>query len=336
MNDWPRYRSGSLIPAVFKSALEDFRVDEDLDFQPSGTGEHCFVRLEKVDRTTREVQLGLARQYGLAPLDVGYAGMKDKHAVTRQWFSLHGITEPAEPQDSAVRILEIARHSKKLRRGQLRGNRFAVRLRSIAPDQRTAVESGLQELKELGAPNFFGPQRFGENNLEAAREWLAARRRDERPDGRRRGRRRTGGNRFREGLHISVLRSFLFNEVLAERVRRGDWWQPVPGDVLENDHPTGPLWGRGRSPADEVAADVESRVLACHEEICHGLEHAGVGQDRRSLVLEADRLEWRIVDAPDATLTVELEFGLPAGGYATSLLAAVFELMPLHSGAAAA
>jgi tRNA pseudouridine13 synthase len=311
-------------------------VDERLPFVPEGTGEHCFVRLEKVGLTTRDVQLDLARHHRLTPLDVGYAGMKDKHAVARQWFSLRGVEEPSAPADQAMKILETSRHPKKLRRGELGGNRFAVRLRGVAAEDRGTAEAGLRALANRGAPNYFGPQRFGENNLEAAREWLAGRRRAERPDGRRRGRRRSGGARFREGLHISVLRSFLFNEVLAERVRAGTWREPIPGDVLENDRPTGPLWGRGRSPAEEAAAEVEARVLSCHEEIRHGLEHAGVSQNRRPLVLEADGLEWRIVDAPDGSLTVEVEFGLPAGGYATSLLGEVFELVPAVAGAAAA
>ena len=282
MSDWPRHGNGPGIPAVFKSVPEDFRVDERLSFVPEGTGEHCFVRLEKVGLTTRDVQLDLARHHGLPPLDVGYAGMKDKHALARQWFSLRGVEEPSAPADRAMKILETSRHPKKLRRGELGGNRFAVRLRGVASEDRGAAESGLRALADQGAPNYFGPQRFGENNLEAARQWLAGRRRAERPDGRRRGRRRAGGARFLEGLHI------------------------------------------------------EARVLSCHGDIRHGLEHAGVSQSRRPLVLEADGLEWRIVDAPDGSLTVEVEFGLPAGGYATSLLGEVFELVPAVAGAAAA
>lgn len=310
---WPRAHPAAGACAVMKAAPEHFRVTELPGARPAGDGEHLFLKLRKTGLTTVAVAEWLATAFGVPTVAVGYAGMKDKRAVTEQWFSVHtpaaAAALPARPE---VTLLESARHRRKLRRGDLAGNRFELRLTDVRGD---AWESRLAEVREHGVPNYFGAQRFGRDNVEQASAWLGQQRR-----------RRLGA--FRRGLYLSVLRSFLFNEVLGARVRAGLWDSWLPGDVPvtlpgsgAGTAPSGPLWGRGRSPAAERAAAIEAEALAPHRALCDGLEHAGPTQERRSLVLRADDLTWQR-DADQVLLT----FSLPAGCYATALLGEVFEL----------
>ena len=306
--DWPRDRSTAAPRAVLKAVPEDFEVIEMAGVEPEGAGEHLYLRLRKVGRSTPDVARWLASCYDVPLAAVGYAGMKDKHAVTEQWFSVH-TRQGAEslPVGAGIALCGSARHRRKLRRGELAGNRFHVRLRSVVGDgwcERLAM------IRKHGVPNYFGPQRFGSDNLTRARTWLGERR-------------RRRESPFKAGLYLSVLRSFLFNEVLGLRVARGDWNRLLPGDVPAERSPTGPLWGRGRSKAAAEALEIERAALAPHTELCGRLEHAGLTQARRSLVLEPRELCW----CADGS-TVELSFTLPPGGYATTLLAEAFDLAP--------
>jgi tRNA pseudouridine13 synthase len=302
---WPRTGRQAPIPATIRQVPEDFLVWEVLDFEPSGSGEHCLVHLEKTGWATPALARQLAQLHGLPLVDVGYAGMKDKQAVTSQWFSLRGVDALAADLHSldGVRVLGQTRHQQKLRRGQIASNRFSITLRDLGEAD---PEPGLADLRALGAPNYFGQQRFGADNLSVARRWLSRRR-------------RSRVSRFKQGLYLSVLRSFLFNEVLGARVQRGDWHRLIDGDVLENQAPTGPLWGRGRSATGGAAAVVESGALARHQEILEGLEHAGLRQARRTLLLKAADLDWE-QDGSD----LKLDFSLATGGYATSFLGDLF------------
>jgi tRNA pseudouridine13 synthase len=306
---WPRAWPGTGAIAVFKAQAEDFRVTELPAVEPSGSGEHLYLHIEKTAQATPAVAAFLARAFAVAPTAVGYAGMKDKHAVASQWFSVHTpLHAEALPPQPGLRLLGAARHERKLRRGDLAGNRFRVRLRVVDGD---GWDSRFAEIRVHGVANYFGPQRFGGDNLARARAWLAERRR-----------RRV--STFRAGLYLSVIRSLLFNEVLAARVRAGTWRDLIPGDVASasrTDVPTGPLWGRGRSAAAADALSVERAALAPHAALCEALEHAGPVQQRRALVLAAPDLTWQ-QDGDD----VHVEFSLPPGGYATTLLAEVFEL----------
>lgn len=313
MKQWQRARLAPPIPAALKVEPHDFVVDEAMAFEPAGSGEHALLRLEKINRTTAEVAEHLARIHRIAPLDVGYAGMKDKRAVTRQWFSLRGVESVSSTaiESAGLRVLDTNRHTRKLRRGEIAANRFQITLRDVASNERPTVKrltDALDELKEQGAPNYFGGQRFGRDNLSVARRWLARRRRS-----------RT--SKFKQGLYLSVLRSYLFNEVLDGRVRSSNWRDPIAGDVLVNGLPSGPLWGRGRSSVSALAATIEEHALGPHGEIREGLEHAGLKQDRRALVLNAADFDWSV-----SADSLRLTFSLPAGGYATSFLAEVFDL----------
>jgi len=308
---WPRATVRVPTSARYKAYPEDFEVCELPGVSPTGAGEHLLLEIEKRELTTPDVVRALARHFAVPATAIGYAGLKDKQAVARQWLSVQspGEIEPgaAVPVGAgAIRVLAAVRHERKLRRGDLAGNAFRVRLSAIGDD---GWRDALPRLRVEGAPNYFGPQRFGRDNFSRARAWLPERRR-----------RRV--SRFQQGLNLSVLRSYLFNEVLAARVREGTWRTLICGDVVDGGGPTGPLWGRGRSAAAGRAGAVEQAALATLDDVRDGLEHAGLAQERRPLAARATSLDW-VEEDSDSLL---VSFTLPPGTYATSLLREAFAL----------
>lgn len=281
-------------------APEDFQVEELLpeDFEFSGTGEHLCLQVRKRGENTRWVAHRLAAVTGVAEADVGFCGMKDRHALTTQWFSVPARSDALPALGGLdAEVLAWRRHRTKLRRGMHLGNRFCIRVRDVEGD-RAAIATRLTGIAG-GVPNYFGPQRFGSagNNLVAAQALIA------------RPRIRGGG---RNGIYLSAARSWLFNLVLAQRVRAGSWNRPLEGEV----DPEGPLWGRGRSPAAPAVAAQEDEVLRDWQSWCHALEHAGLHQDRRALILLPDAFSWHWQGAD-----LMLEFRLGRGAFATALLA---------------
>ncbi len=174
----PRAHGEPLPPAELKSAPEDFLVEERLSFTPSQSGAHWLLRVEKRGANTGWVAGELARHAGVPAVEVGYAGLKDRHAVTVQWFSVPARPRPADfwrgLHAAEYRVLEVVGNSRKLQRGALAGNRFRSRLRgALWPAARLAEKLAL--LCTAGAPNYFGPQRFGRDggNLQRALAWAA-------------------------------------------------------------------------------------------------------------------------------------------------------------------
>ena len=327
--DWPRSLGPPAAQARLRAEPEDFEVHELPLVTPDGAGSHLWLEVRKRDANTSWVAARLAEQAGAPARDVGYAGMKDRRAVTTQWFSI-GLQEAARDdwanwEIPGVSILQGVRHGRKLRRGALRGNRFRLRLRSLQGD-RDDFERRLNAAAGAGLPNYFGPQRFGRDGANAERGacWLTE-----------------GGrvSRGQRGIYLSAVRGYLFNGVLAERVRRGNWNRLIDGDlalldgsrstfscslpdpVLEQRcadfdiHPTGPLPGRGASGVERAAAELEGSVVQPHETIVASLHRAGVDADRRSLRVRPAGL-CREFDGTDLLL----EFALPPGAYATAVL----------------
>ena len=284
---------------ALRVALEDFEVTETLAFEPSGAGEHLYLLIAKRGLTTRAVQEALAAAADVVPVDVSYAGMKDKHAVARQWFSVRRPRQETFAGVEGWTVLDAAWHEKKLRRGELQANRFRIRIRDVSGP----VAVNLERVVRDGAPNYFGPQRFGTDggNVARAVAWLDAG--------------RPAVSRFARGLHLSSLRSFVFNEVLAARVANGTWRVPLSGEALIDGSASGPLWGRGRLPTTGAAGGLEAAVAARHEAITGALEHVGLRHERRPLGVTAHGLSWC---ADERGLV--LEFSLPPGAYATSVL----------------
>ena len=331
--DWPRYLGQPDSTATLRATPEDFQVWELPLVEPAGAGSHLWVELRKREANTQWVAARLAEAAGVPLRDVGFAGMKDRHAVTTQWFSV-GLQEAANADwDSwdipGATILQAQRHGRKLQRGALRGNRFRIVLRDLRGATDT-LQNRLSTVAARGVPNYFGPQRFGRDggNVERAAHWLER------------------GGRIKRNLrsvYLSAARSYLFNGLLAERVRRGDWNRLVDGDVAMLDgsrstfacalpdeqlesrcagfdiHPTGPLPGRdskrSRAGPGGEAAVLEEQALGSHAALVEALKRAGVDADRRSLRVLPDGLEW---DLKSSALV--LEFTLPPGAYATSIL----------------
>lgn len=331
---WSPANGQPLASAVLRASPADFRVDEVLPFALDGAGDHVWLRLEKTGMNTEFLAKALAKFAGVKNLDVGYAGMKDRHAVTRQWFSV-GLPGKAEPDWSAlpaqfnpgeVRVLEMTRHGRKLKTGALKENRFELRLSSLQ-GERDELETRLQRIASLGVPNYFGPQRFGRDggNLAGAERLF-------------------GGANMRDqherGMYLSAARSLLFNEVLAARVAEGSWAQLLPGEAVMLDgagsyfiaeaddaalperlarfdiHPSGPLWGEGELPAKDAALALETRVLAGFSPWCEALARFGLRQERRPLRLKPRELSWTF----EAEALI-VRFALPAGCFATTVLA---------------
>jgi tRNA pseudouridine13 synthase len=305
---WPHAYPASGASATLKLLNEDFSVTE-LPLQlPCGEGEHLWLDIEKNGANTAFVAQQLAAAAGVNEWDAGYAGLKDRHAITRQWFSIYlpkGETpDLTQLQHPDFKVLAQSRHVKKLRPGDLQGNRFRIVLRDVTGD-RDAIEANLKAVASQGVPNYFGAQRFGHDggNVEQGRAMLAREIRVRNPK--------------KKGIYLSAVRSFVFNEVLALRIQQGLWGKTLPGDVMdEAGRPTGPLWGRGRVSTTDQAQALENGVAERHATLCDGMEHAGLDQERRALVASPADMAW---EWPQGDQLV-LAFSLPAGTYATAVL----------------
>ena len=311
---------------------EDFLVEEVLGFEADATGAHGLLIVEKRGANTGWVAAQLARHAQVPPRDVGFSGHKDRHAVTRQAFTVplpveFDVERCREWRGEGYAVLAVARHGRKLRPGSHRGNRFEVRIRQLQGET-AAIEERLNAIAVAGVPNYFGPQRFGREgaNLRRALEWVQGR---EAPR-----------DRQQRGFALSAARSFLFNEVLGSRVRRGDWNRLLPGEAVMLDgrrsffqaatidatleqrcaamdvHPSGPLPGRGESPATDAALEVESRALAGHDAVVALLVAERMEHERRSLRLPVREFTW----AFEADAVLVLRFSLPRGAFATAVL----------------
>jgi tRNA pseudouridine13 synthase len=305
---WPNAYPASGASATLKRLNQDFIVTE-LPLQPpSGEGEHLWLDIEKNGANTAFVAQQLAEAAGVKEVDVGYAGLKDRYAITRQWFSIYlpkGETpDLTRIQHPEFTVLSQSRHVKKLRPGDLQGNRFRIVLRDVTGEN-DAIEANLKAVASQGVPNYFGAQRFGHGggNVTQGLAMLARQIRVRSPK--------------KKGIYLSAVRSFVFNEVLALRIQNGLWGKTLPGDVMdEAGRPTGPLWGRGRVITTDQAQALENGVAERHAALCEGMEFAGLDQGRRALMANPAGMSWEWLQADQVVLT----FSLPAGTYATSVL----------------
>jgi len=329
MSALPRAHGAAVLSARMRSSPEDFIVTEIDAFAATGSGEHLLLTVEKRGMNTAFAASRIAQWAGVPEMGIGYAGLKDRHAVTRQSFSVQ-LPGRADPDWSAlaipgVRVLAASRHDRKLKRGSHRGNRFRIRVRDVDGD-RERVESRIAMIRERGVPNYFGEQRFGREagNVDLAREMFKGRR----------------VRRTEAGLALSAARSLVFNAVLAQRVDDGSWDCGLDGEVwmLAGTHsifgpepwtidlarrlaafdidPTGPLVGEGELRTIARARDVEERAIAPYRDLVDGLAATGMSQQRRALRLRVEGLlhEWEA----DGSLVVE--FRLAAGSFATVVL----------------
>ncbi len=326
-----RAHGPSVLGAAMRTLPEDFQVDELPAFEPSGEGEHLLLTVRKRGQNTAHVAKCLAQWAGLPEMAVSYAGLKDRHAVTTQRFSVHlprrVAPDPALLESADLQVLEATWHNRKLQRGALQGNRFALTLREVR-GERQAIEQRLAAIAARGIPNWFGEQRFGRDggNVAAALDMFKGRR----------------VRKEQRSLLLSAARSALFNQVLAARVAAGSWDAPLDGEVWMLDgsrsvfgpepwseelaarlarfdiHPSGPLWGAGELRSHGEAAALELGALADERSLAlrAGLEQAGLKQERRALRLLPQQLAYRWPEPG----VLRLEFALPPGCYATAVL----------------
>jgi|SRR5215469_4193074 len=334
--DWARAHGPVAARARIRGTPEDFRVEEVLGYAADGEGPHVMLTVEKRGANTRWVVEQLARLAGIPAREVGYAGLKDRHAVTLQHFTLNLDRRP-EPDWQALpagefRVLKSARHRRKLKTGALQGNRFCLVLRDLSVDPAT-LASRLEAVRERGVPNYFGVQRFGRGaaNIEKAEAALS-------------GRLRVHDRRL-FSLLLSAARSLIFNDLLSARVQAANWDKLLPGEVLMLDgshsvfratvddvalpariasgdlHPTGPLWGRGEPMSSGKALEWEKQAAARYPVMAAGLESLKLEPARRSLRLPVRDFAWK-VEAD----TLVLKFFVPAGAYATTVLRELIDM----------
>jgi len=329
-----RVYGDSVCRASIKDTPDDFRVIEELDIDFSGAGEHLWLLIQKIELNTNDVVTTLAERFTVKPADVGYSGMKDKQAVTEQWFS---ICTP-EHMDvgeltSSIKIKSVQRHHRKLRHGTHHGNRFHIVLNNIEWSNgagQSEFESRIEKIGEQGFPNYLGPQRFGFNgqNIHRAKAWFAQ------PKKR--------ISRQQRSLYLSAARSAIFNAVCDARIKANNWNACLSGEPLVLDgsrsffvpenvdeevlsryqakdvHPSGPWWGKGDPLAQGDCAEFEAAIVAQSQwsELCSGLASNRLDQERRALRAMPRQLtsEW-LSDTRCA-----LEFSLRPGVFATMLL----------------
>ena len=327
----PRAFGAPVLTTRIRSVPEDFFVEELPGFEPSGEGEHLLLTVEKRGMNTMFAAKRIAAWAGIAEMGVGYAGLKDRHAVTRQRFSVH-LPRKIAPDLTALasddlKVVDASWHSRKLPRGALAGNRFDLVLREVAGD-RAAIDARLAEIAAHGLPNWFGEQRFGRDggNVAAALAMFGGRR----------------VRREQRSILLSAARSELFNRVLAARLADGSWNRGLDGEVWMlagsrsvfgpepwsealaqrlaafDIHPTGPLWGAGGRRAQAASLAREDAALQADDAraMQDGLAREGLRQERRALRLRPDGLAWEWLDAA----TMRIAFALPPGSYATAVL----------------
>ncbi|MDO6610264.1 tRNA pseudouridine(13) synthase TruD [Shewanella sp. 1_MG-2023] len=331
--------------ADLRTFNSDFIVKEMLPFSPTGEGEHHMIHVRKEGLNTNQVAEILAKFAKVHQKEVTYAGQKDRNAVTEQWFgvripgketpdwqslstpvdevSVGNVNDETHQNQTRLTILSSQRHSKKLRIGALLGNRFELTLRNVS--DKDALEKRIQQVMETGVPNYFGEQRFGHQgkNLIFGQQMLAGKK---------------VKDRKKRSIYLSAVRSNVFNQVVSYRLHHhsvapltGDCvmlagsksffvaekWDPATLKRLsDNDiQLSAPLWGRGSVLPQADAALVEQTALAELTQDLTGLEQAGLEQERRPLLLKPQAMKYRFEQD-----SLVIEFILPAGSYATSVL----------------
>lgn len=307
----------------------DFKVFEMLPFMPSGDGEHVLLYVEKEGLNTGFVAKQLAKVFSVKDMQVTYAGLKDRNAVTQQWFGVHlpgkqGV-DVSSINIEGVKVLQAARHNKKLKTGALIGNRFELILRNVSNPEN--VVSRFEQVAETGVPNYFGEQRFGHsaNNLDRALALFAGQK---------------VKDKKKRGLYLSAARSYLFNQNIAQRIEQSCFTTPILGDVFmlagsqsiftEFDDATeissrltshdiditASMWGAGELKSSGDAKVLELAIAEEQKALSEGLVNFGLKQERRRIRLNMSQAKSELIDES----TVKLSFVLPAGSYATSIL----------------
>lgn len=315
----------------YKQQNKDFEVTEDLGFELKGDGEHVLVYLQKSDCNTVFVAEQLAKYVGISAKFVSYAGLKDRQAITKQWFSLH-MPGQQTPDFSnfdlpGCQILNVTRHNKKLKIGALKGNNFIITLRKLT--NKRELESKLALIKQHGVPNYFGEQRFGheQNNIMQAIKWAKGE--------------ISVKNRKKRSFYLSAARSAIFNDIVSQRIGSNLHQTVLSGDILQfaqreswfvaqdEELPvlqqrllsgeinlTAPMVGNSPFGTISQALEFEQNCLQHWSIFWDLLKKEQVETARRSILLRPEGLYWQWLDNE----SLQICFYLPAGCYATSVL----------------
>ncbi|WP_426369839.1 tRNA pseudouridine(13) synthase TruD [Pseudocolwellia sp. HL-MZ7] len=315
-----------------RSEMTDFKVFENLPFQPCGEGEHLFIHVRKTGENTAFIAKQLAKHFGVKENLVSYAGLKDRFAVTEQWFGIHvpgkAVFDLSELSIEGIEVLSSARHNKKLRIGALTGNRFQITLKKV-----TEVEELVRRWHAIvahGVPNYFGEQRFGieGGNIEKALSLFSGTK---------------VKDKKKRGIYLSAARSLIFNTMIDERIKNNQFDQLSDGDVcmlagtqsvfiadeiddsikkrfIEKDIDiTAPMWGAGELMTTQEIQTFEQIIGSQFQEFCDGLAKFGLKQERRRIRLCVSNADISVTKEGDDN-TVVLDFSLPAGSYATTVI----------------
>jgi tRNA pseudouridine13 synthase len=335
---WPvEWAYASSVPeskAILKTYCSDFLVTEDLGYKPCGEGEHVYLDITKTDTNTDFLARSIAKFAGVPIRQVNYSGLKDRRGVTRQWFGVHlpGKSEMVDPdwqllQSTELHLHQVVRHQRKLKTGVHQGNFFTIKLRNLKPNN--ALERKLSIISQQGAPNYFGDQRFGRQggNLGLALSMLQGKRIKD---------------RFKRGIALSSIRSYLFNQLLSTRVNDGSWLKAAVGErcmfsdgfsqfdtcsLSDLDSvqqridigdlaPTGAMVGRIGNLVDTPASLYEAHILEPWQPWIEALIEQDMNAQRRSLRLWPKDFTWRWCEED----VLELNFHLMRGSYATALI----------------
>jgi len=318
------------ITGDLRTSPEDFEVVEQLPFEPSGEGEHLLISIRKKGLNTVFVARQLAKFFSVKDAQVTYAGLKDRFAVTEQWFGVHLPGKADDDLSSlsieGVEVLTYRRHHKKLRVGALSGNQFNITLRNISDVNSLARR--WHAVSQHGVPNYFGEQRFGINggNIDRANELFSGKKIKDKK---------------KRGIYLSAVRSLLFNQMISERINTQCFDKLQQGDVLmlagsqsvfvldeiddiivqryvEKDVDiTAPLWGAGSLMTTGKPFKLEQKLIEKHAGFCQGLAKFGLKQERRRIRLSLSNAE--ITTDKEASIA-QLSFFLPAGCFATTVL----------------
>ena len=316
---------------------KDFKVTELLDIELSNQGEHLWLYLEKIDSNTNWVAKQLSNVCQVPQKNIGFAGQKDRHAITKQWFSIQlpKITDVDKIQKALpeeISILKSGIHHRKLKIGQLDGNKFCIRIKNIKGDKQQ-IEKNIDLVKSHGVPNYFGEQRFGHDmgNIQKAGDWF------------------TGNYKVKtrnlKSLLISTARSHIFNLIIAKRIEHGIWDKSITGDILqlnnskswfpETDassdeisqrlnefdiHLTAAMWGEQSTQAKADCASLETEIANQFPKYKIGFEKFRLKQDRRAMRIVANNLQYNWLDND-----LELSFELSSGSYATSIIREILD-----------
>lgn len=310
-----------------KTEFTDFIVKEDLGYELANEGEFVAVKVRKTNVNTLFVGEKLAKFVGISAKQMSYAGLKDRHAVSEQWFCLHLPGKPTPDftlfELEGVEILEITRHNRKIRVGALKGNHFELVIRGIQETQE--IEQRLKKIKTIGFPNYFTEQRFGRDgyNLTQAQRWASGEIKVK--------------DRKKRSFYLSAARSDIFNQVVSDRIQKNLISQVVSEDLLQlsgsnsffqaTDEQLGILQQRltnydilltaplvGEDSLNENIPCIEKQVVIQYTSLLSLMNKVKMKSARRTMLCKPQHFNWQFINDG-----LKLTFFLQAGSYATAL-----------------